>query len=53
MSGRSAACGSAPALGAEKFFPESPSRIMVSIVYNNLENLLFVQSQPKWPESCP
>ena len=35
--------GSAPALGAEKFFPEGPSRIVVSIVYNNLGNLLLVQ----------
>jgi hypothetical protein len=36
--------GSAPALGAEKVLPKRLSRTLVFIVFNNLGNLLLVQS---------
>ena len=40
----------APALGAEKVLPTSPSRILVFVVFNNLGNLLSFEGNPNWPE---
>ena len=39
-----------PALGAEKVLPTRLSRILIFILFNNLGNLLLVQSEPKWLE---
>jgi hypothetical protein len=37
-------------LGAEKVLPTRLSRILIFILFNNLGNLLLVQSEPEWAE---